>query len=1045
MPISQIFKQEIEAGFDKCKAHTTSQAKKVALEDKKNHLLHIGDGEPNAETANRSAYEHLYKAINTANDPFRTAIDIKTGIGRLSSLPSKTRMEMDALLHKLESRIEGVDQVSVGLLKDSKGRGLAKVIPTGANKIGGAYDITAVPQGGQYIQNPKTVLEIQESLTRQETARFITKGDLFNIFNKAGLDYKGQANYANLILLIGGGLDIKVNLIALFCPPAAALGFSGSVKVSGNLLKGSKNMFAYTEVINGNNQGWQLPNPVQIKADIIEKIKNNLITLNLRYRTNAQNEQAFFDANSITTGLNGLRVEDLSSTQAILDRLAEIQFVIPGVEGVEGVEAVPDVPAIAYTTNNLDGGAYDERLCDAVGKACSDIEHGVNHQGGISRKPAGDGNSYNALVVAGCMQGVAWEWMLKGGVEVAWSPLNVAAIKDYTKYLSSQNWSSAEALQYAALGISCSLTAEASAGGTWRTFFAYDKNARIYVKGIHEGAGQNVTDTYANTHENLSAYISDCIRYSTDISLKDYADITLKRVFSNKIEMGVGVSISLNTGSLVADGKTVPSHKISSYNFKALKLEELKRIAEDQRTKIQTALPGLGNNTGDLPWMSAKLSHLISLLDDRIQATNDHVISRFILCYNGRTTELGAKADAKLGVTVKSVQKYGFSDDPKSGQNSALGVKGLELVASLINAAGAWKKSHYILQVPLIKTGANQTLPVEVTQALAVQTGAIQVKDLWDNLPNVNYLPGIIRMKTQETDVYYRQISCKFFEKLQLDGNLFGGVSKSWNMMEQSKPKYSFINTIHYKTAIAVWEAGPLANNLQLCVGSGRCYGQAMVLTELIELGRASRETPRSPATVDKLQILAKSLHMRVEDLSTFFKSSDFIKFEPEACQGGPKHWSDENFAAQEGCVLIESIFKREHTDQVTLTKKNIENSDLRNHPEERFNVKPEKILESSGLPDVVPNEAGGYGGVYTPQSIRLRYRMADLKEDKSTPFKLGLFLPGTFELGIRIEVVENAGMSGIVDLVTYWFEIGSGSVMYNRNDAVAATVLITQ
>lgn len=1035
MPLSQIFKQEIEAGFQKCIEHTSSETKKVSLRTKLIELL--------GTSSDDDAYEDFYNAISDKKSDFSKAIDIKTGIGRLSSSPSKTRMEMDALLRKLESRIEGVDKVSVGLLKDSKGRGLAKVMPaTGTkNKI---YDAYKDNLGDQ--ERPR----VDGILTQQEEARFITKGDLFNVFNKAGLDYKGQANYANLILLKGGGLDIKVNLIALFCPPAAALGFSGSVKVSGNLLRGSKNMFAYTEVINGNNQGWQLPETDFIRQQLIAKINQNLTGLNLRYGTNEQNEQAFFDADLITAGLNGLRVEDLSSTQAILDCLSLIEFNIPGVEGAEGVPAVPAVPAITYTTNNLEGGAYAPELCGAVDKACSDIEHGVNHQDGISRKPAGNADSYNALVVAGCMQGVAWEWMLKGGVEVAWSPLNVAAIKDYTKYLSSQNWSSAEALQYAALGISCSLTAEASAGGTWRTFFAYDKNARIYVKGIHEGTGQNVVDTYANTHANLSAYISDCVRYSTDLSLKDYADITLKRVFSAKIELGVGVASNIDTGPLVVAGKTVPNHKISSYDFKALELDVLRTIAKDKLVKITIAIAGTASlqSPGDLPWMEAQLTHLISLLEDRIQDKEDHVISRFILCYNGRTTELGAKVDAKLGVTVKTVQKYGFSDDPKSGQNTAMGVNGLELVASLINAAGAWKKSHYILQVPLIKTGVNQTLPVAVTQALALETGAIKVKCLWNALQmdvnnNNHLLPATIRMKTQETDVRYRQISCKFFEKLQLEGNLFGlGKSASKNMKGQSKPKYSFINTIHYKTAIAVWEEGPpRANNLQLCDGSGRCYGQAMVLTELLALGQASRVPPRTPETVNKLQILAKSLHLRVEDLSKFFKSSVFMKFEPELC-GGANHWAGQNFAAQEGCVLIESIFKLNNLG--TLTKKNIQNSDLRTHPEERFNVRPEKILESPGLPDVVPIEAGGYGD-YTPQSIRLRYRMADLKEDKTTPFKLGLFLPGTIGLGIRIEEVENAGASGIVDLVTYWFDIGSGSLMYNRDDAVAATVLITQ
>jgi hypothetical protein len=79
-------------------------------------------------------------------------------------------------------------------------------------------------------------------------------------------------------------------------------------------------------------------------------------------------------------------------------------------------------------------------------------------------------------------------------------------------------------------------------------------------------------------------------------------------------------------------------------------------------------------------------------------------------------------------------------------------------------------------------------------------------------------------------------------------------------------------------------------------------------------------------------------------------------------------------------------------------------------------------------------------------QAIRLRYRLGDLKETKTSPFKLGLFLPEGTSVGIRHEKVENIVMGGIVDICTNWYgQSASGKAMYNRNETVQSTVLITQ
>ncbi|QFY41278.1 hypothetical protein F6R98_00485 [Candidatus Methylospira mobilis] len=310
-------------------------------------------------------------------------------------------------------------------------------------------------------------------------------------------------------------------------------------------------------------------------------------------------------------------------------------------------------------------------------------------------------------------------------------------------------------------------------------------------------------------------------------------------------------------------------------------------------------------------------------------------------------------------------------------------------------------------------------------------------------------------MKTQETNIWYRQITTKVMEKIQLEANAMAipkiGQQQTVGEVRLKKIKnaepiksivnklsdaqYSFINTIEYHTATAVWK--PEGERLLLCKGSGRCYGQALLLNELIELGAVAQNLKPDKVSA-KHEILANSLHITYNDLLAFFNSSDYRGFVPHsASQLNLNPWEKENFAAQVGCVLIESTFERNMLSSNLVLRKN------RITPQDKLNIAPEGVLASAALPDVNPADKDDE---YKLQSIRLRYRIADLKEDKSTPFKLGLYLPGTFELGIRLEEVENAGASGIVDIVTYWHGASSsGTDMYNRDQTVAATVLITQ
>ena len=1007
MPLSDEVKRLVQQYFNNCRDGTSSQVKKQALASLCLSLLQ--------KTDELTLYNEFLTQVNNRDSAFSKAIDIKTGLGRLSSAPSHTRTEMEALARKLSLIIERTERlkgnVAVHLLKDSKGHGYGKTLPgQGAkNTISKAYTITSTPPKVEYRFNADnldfdavlihsnsalTQIQIRSALTEQENARFISKGDLFNIYNKAGLDYKGQANYANLTLLKGGGLDIKVNLIGLFFPPAAALGFSGSVKVSANLLRGSQ-MFVYSEVVNGNNGGWKLPTEEDIKKELSAHVADELNKL----------DGDFFNKKRIQEGLGQvLSANDLESPINIVGYLANIQFEHhPMLQDILGLDGPPPGEKALYTTEDRQGGAYAGDLCQAIERAITKTD--------IQLSKAPDvGDNYNAIVVAGCMRSVAWEWMGKLGLEVSWSPLNVSALNNVTQYLTSSSNSKAKAAQWVAVGVSCTLAAEASAGRTNRSFIATDRNARIFAK----GGG----DHYASSHENLSSYISNCVRYSTDESLMEYIDDYFRSTYRSVSE------------------------------YKKLSFSEL---LEKTRNKIRQATE-LMQNSQDEQYrarMNAHLENLVfikGLLRDRINQKSDDPVSRFILAYSGTTWEFAVKADAKIGMKVTVGQKQGLWDGaPKSGTSNS-GAKGLELIASLINHARAYRTSRYTLQVPLIKTTNIHGLPGDFNEALATGRGTVMLKTLWDGLdPNQSIVPNCIKYKTQETNVSYRKIETKLFADLKLENNLIplhGNPGGSKTLVERSKDKqpksnYSFLNTIEYQTAIAVWEPMPGGQRLRLEPGSGRCHGQAFVLTQLLELADASRKPVLNDETQQQLRILALALRVTEVQLKAFFASGDFMRAMPDTCLGNINPWAKENFAAQEGCVLIESVLARNSLGDLSLARKSVT---IKN-PVDHFNIAPESVLDCEALPDADPSK-----NLYTLQSIRLRYRMADLKEDKSTPFKLGLFLPGTIEVGIRVEEIENVGMSGIVDILTWWAQgKSSGTVMYNRDETVTATVLITQ
>ena len=596
----------------------------------------------------------------------------------------------------------------------------------------------------------------------------------------------------------------------------------------------------------------------------------------------------------------------------------------------------------------------------------------------------------------------AFEWTAKGGLELGWSPLNIAAIKNVTQFVSTSP-SPADCMQYVALGLSLGVTAETTVGRTVRSFLAMDPNARLFAKG----------KSYDKSYEKMSSYISDCIRFSTDKSLVEYIDNFFR---SNSA--------------------------VSGSDYKKLTLDQL--LIE---TLHQIGLIKEDNFDNDV----TDLDHIKQLLSDRIsQNKSDYPISFFYITYSATTWEFAANSQARLGSKILTSQA--------NTNYTGTGTKGYELIATLLCRISSSRTSTYTIQVPVIRTESSQVLPKNVSSLLASGDGVVEIKSLCDER-------GSLLFKTQTTIVKYNQIEYKnllgefadtlakletnaFPAILQPDGNNRPGQVLSperLNFNPKDAPKKphheSFLNTIAYETATAVWEnpvGKPEKAPLSLTGGSGRSYGQAFVLTKLIELARTSQVMTLSEEDTKKvtnqLGVLADSLHITPDNLRAFFKSKEFKAVMPETCQGNYNPWAEENFAAQEGCILIESTFS------LDILRSGPPLSKITAISTGGVNITPESLLASEFFKHPAQHAK------FELQAIRLRYRLGDLKETKTSPFKLGLFLPEGTSVGIRHEKVENIVMGGIVDICTYWYgQSASGKAMYNRNETVQSTVLITQ
>jgi hypothetical protein len=432
----------------------------------------------------------------------------------------------------------------------------------------------------------------------------------------------------------------------------------------------------------------------------------------------------------------------------------------------------------------------------------------------------------------------------------------------------------------------------------------------------------------------------------------------------------------------------------------------------------------------ELIGLDRQVERMCTLIEEFDNQEAEPDLGRFSLAYTGTVGSASASASAKLG-------------------GSLTGIANAEVAAKLLSFFGAAHRSNYLLQTPIINTDrASGKLPDLVRGSLGAGQGSASIRTLSTDPKDPPIRGGLLLTKTQETTVWYRQSSFEKLESITASGRVAARTA-SYNSNADKNgvvaAKSPVFNNIEYQSATAVWY--PEGDYLRLTDGSGRAYGQTFLLDELVALAKSCRNTGFLPETVEeKVTILARSLHTNPAKIKEFFRGTRYLEQLEDLA---PQNWIN-----QKGAVLIEAIFTLTNvtTPAVFLKKKNVVLAKELGRTANGINNVPESPLESDALPPVDPTKP-----LYTLQSIRIRYRMADLADrSKDSSFPLGIPNATGMSLGVTLSEVDVAGASGVVDLLTYWFSgtrasesllnVGTaGSLIYNRADSVQATVLVLQ
>ena len=272
-------------------------------------------------------------------------------------------------------------------------------------------------------------------------------------------------------------------------------------------------------------------------------------------------------------------------------------------------------------------------------------------------------------------------------------------------------------------------------------------------------------------------------------------------------------------------------------------------------------------------------------------------------------------------------------------------------------------------------------------------------------------------IQTQETTIQYRQVTLT----AEVTGAALQALEVAANKLASSQTKLEtgatkVYNSLVYRSALVRW-LNPVSqsdNQVLALRGTGICFGVSIPVGSLVELAQKTNDDFEK----DELaKSLAVQLCVNVKQLQECLVTSWFS--DPELTVENCLEYFPTD------AVLLESGF--------ALTVNN-----------QKFNLaRGSNVIGNLLRRDPITLQddlLGSLDNIRTTQktmelqSIRVRFRIADLRSNTSTLFMLGI--PGT-KIGITLRGVTEAGAEGIVDLYTHWF--GKDRTIYNERPVEVA------
>jgi len=314
--------------------------------------------------------------------------------------------------------------------------------------------------------------------------------------------------------------------------------------------------------------------------------------------------------------------------------------------------------------------------------------------------------------------------------------------------------------------------------------------------------------------------------------------------------------------------------------------------------------------------------------------------------------------------------------------------------------------------------------PRSLRDTVASVKTVVQERDLgaFEKPKRIGFTTEDIRGKDREEGnrgfASLSQTTAQTMKKLATDGL---GLKKQWN-------------TMSYQSACLYWarpdaEAQCVGRKATALPGSGFSLGRSTTLSTLDELmttckffeytaGEAAGGDKDSKGRIHKLEMICAALHVKKERLIEAFKDENVASLITDLGSSSANVDAEEGQENDDLALLIEVGFA------VPLPEFDIE---VRN---KKYWGKGENLPEGEWVAkldkDFMDKAVTAFNGKTLDQldscinSFRIRLRMADVENNDSS-FQLGFKIAGQ-ELNVKLNRVDRAGASGVIDLATFWY-----------------------